>query len=358
MESNFLESVSNITRNYPPKALSAKGGLYYGLLSVTYLFYNLTRIYGPEFRLNDEKTIQQHFESYLDQCRISQTLQSSTVTAGCCGVINPMMAFLALEAAALGQKSSEEAFIRLASAALADESELLAVEWLYGLAGLLYLSRLIGTTQPSEELERIQNTIIDRLIDTKRPFTWHGKAYVGAAHGVAGILCQIILTRPGLAPQLEEDIEKLLKAQFRSGNFPSSLPAGYDRLVQFCHGAPGVITSLLSIRPHVSSKLQTKIDLAVERGRACVEERGVLTKEPCLCHGTAGNVLALEKSSLPGKRFLELTKEGAVRRAVHHGQVKMSDHPESLWCGVGGRAWLWAVVERDRPYTFLGFNDI
>jgi hypothetical protein len=32
--------------------------------------------------------------------------------------------------------------------------------------------------------------------------------------------------------------------------------------------------------------LEEKITKAIAKGRECVRERGLLTKEPCLCHGT------------------------------------------------------------------------
>ena len=40
-------------------------------------------------------------------------------------------------------------------------------------------------------------------------------------------------------------IDKILSLQFSSGNFPSSLENSSDRLVHWCHGAPGVIHLLL-----------------------------------------------------------------------------------------------------------------
>jgi hypothetical protein len=57
------------------------------------------------------------------------------------------------------------------------------------------------------------------------------------------------------------------------------------RLVQFCHGPLGFVVSLLAIRPHFSN-MQTQIDEAIRRG--------LLTKEPNICHGITGNALALE----------------------------------------------------------------
>ena len=57
----------------------------------------------------------------------------------------------------------------------------------------------------------------------------------------------------------EAELAVLLSYQFDNGNFPASLPLERDRLVQVCHGAPGVVVSLLSIREYFPS-LKEKID--------------------------------------------------------------------------------------------------
>jgi hypothetical protein len=54
-----------------------------------------------------------------------------------------------------------------------------------------------------------------------------------------------------------------------------------------------VVASLLSIRQHFLN-LADRIDDAVAAGRELIMEKGVLAnKEPRLCHGVTGNVLAL-----------------------------------------------------------------
>ena len=114
-------------------------------------------------------------------------------------------------------------------------------------------------------------------------YTWHDKHYLGAAHGMAGILTLLLLVMvtietymyictytfqfymsnsslhppPSLSFSLclfqseikcsnslrliQESVDYLLSLQLSSKNFPSSLESagGKDRLVQWCHGAPG-----------------------------------------------------------------------------------------------------------------------
>lgn len=163
-------------------------------------------------------------------------------------------------------------------------------EFLYGRAGFLYLLRLVKASfvDDSKTLQLITDTqedVIDAILESPRPWRWHGKVYIGAVHGAVGIITQIVLTNPKkYAEKLEAELAVLLTYQYDSGNFPSSVPPERDRLVQICHGAPGVIISLQSIKTYFPA-LKDKIEKAITKGRECILERGLLTKEPCLCHG-------------------------------------------------------------------------
>ncbi|MEQ2166161.1 LanC-like protein 2 [Goodea atripinnis] len=48
-----------------------------------------------------------------------------------------------------------------------------------------------------------------------------------------------------LAELVRPSIDYVRHKRFRSGNFPSSLSNESDRLVHWCHGAPGVIHMLI-----------------------------------------------------------------------------------------------------------------
>lgn len=48
-----------------------------------------------------------------------------------------------------------------------------------------------------------------------------------------------------LSELVRPSIDYIRRKRFRSGNFPSSLSNESDRLVHWCHGAPGVIHMLL-----------------------------------------------------------------------------------------------------------------
>ena len=240
------------------------------------------------------------------------------------------------------------------SAIVADEEA--GNEWLYGRAGYLYLLRLVKASfkDDPDTLDMIDDTaddVIDAIMDSPRPWKWHGKAYLGAVHGSIGIITQIVLTDPQMAPKLEADLGALLSYQYDGGNWPSSIPPGKDRLVQFCHGAPGVITSLLSIRSYFPN-LQDKIDRAIRKGRDTILERGLLTKEPCLCHGISGNALALEDKEF--EHFLTYTTGHEIKAMEKDNMMEKADDPSSLYCGEAGRAWAWTVADRELEKRFIG----
>ena len=71
---------------------------------------------------------------------------------------------------------------------------------------------------------------------------WHDKRYLGAAHGLCGILTVLLHLRSlvvalGCDADLKGTIDALLAVRFPSGNLPSSLGNSHDRLVHWCHGA-------------------------------------------------------------------------------------------------------------------------
>ena len=122
---------------------------------------------------------------------------------------------------------------------------------------------------------------------------WHDRRYLGAAHGDIGIVLQLVLTSPKLATQMEPVLTRLLDKKLPNGNWPVAETATNEKskeLVQFCHGAPGFVVSLLSLREYLPS-LEARIDEAIQRGQDCIWREGLLTKEPNLCHGIFGNAL-------------------------------------------------------------------
>jgi len=277
-------SLTRLVTEYPPAKLRPTGGLFHGPVSVAYTFLVLQQLY-PDLEIEGHH-LGTWSAAYLDYAQ--KNFQSYPgPRAGQCGVMDDVMCLLAIGAASSKEASMARDLCEYSAEVLDPESE---NEWLYGRAGYLYLLRLVKASfaDNKEILQLITDTqedVIDAVMESPRPWKWHGKAYVGAVHGAFGIITQVVLTDPQkYAAKLEMELAVLLTYQYDSGNFPSSIPPERDRLVQICHGAPGVIVSLLSIKEYFPS-LKEKIDRAIAKGRECILERGLLTKEPCLCHG-------------------------------------------------------------------------
>lgn len=350
----LLASLERLITDYPPHKIPPGGGLYYGPISVAYLFYALHREY-PDLQL-DDYPLNTWSAAYIEQAQ-ANIKDFPAPSPSKCGVSNDIMSLLALYAVTAKDKDTARELCDQAAVLIEPEA---ANEWLYGRAGYLYLLRLVrGAFKDSKEItELIEDTadeVIANIMDSPRPWKWHGKAYVGAVHGAIGIITQIVLTDASWAPKLQAELTVLLSYQYESGNFPSCLPPGKDRLVQVCHGAPGVVSSLLSIRAFFPD-IADRIDKVVSRARACIWERGLLTKEPCLCHGITGNALALEDEQFA--HFLTYTTGHEIKAMARDHMLEKSDDPSALWCGEAGRAWAWAVADRGLPKRLLGYNDI
>ena len=146
---------------------------------------------------------------------------------------------------------------------------------------------------------------------------WHDTAYLGAAHGVVGILHTLLyLTSQewqqversrgleGIQGKVQQSIDKMISSPYYiyegTGNFKSSLKLerrqhhhhGHeerDRLVHWCHGAPGLCMLLLRASQVYPQKQQIYMNQAIQLAESVIYPRGVLQKGVGLCHGISGN---------------------------------------------------------------------
>ena len=128
---------------------------------------------------------------------------------------------------------------------------------------------------------------------------------------------------------IESCVEFLVSEQFSSGNFPSSLENDTDKLIHWCHGAPGAVHLMVKAYQVCSSRLTsilfvwllfflTLLSQFIENYLATIESghfhqqvfgkdkylsaavkcgdviwrRGLLKKGYGICHGVAGNAYA------------------------------------------------------------------
>ena len=139
---------------------------------------------------------------------------------------------------------------------------------------------------------------LDAWLWTQR-FGEHETRYVGAAHGLVGNL-HVLLRGGSLLPaDRRSEVERRAVATLTRlavvedglANWPTDpgpLTHNNRIRVQWCHGAPGVLTSLWDC----ASEDEQWSELLLSAGRL-VWQAGPIRDSAGLCHGTAGNAYAL-----------------------------------------------------------------
>jgi hypothetical protein len=136
-------------------------------------------------------------------------------------------------------------------------------EVLYGKAGFLYCLLLVQHSCPDlrdqlrAPIEEVAETLFETGLRASRnrlTFTWCNRHYIGAAHGLIGILQMLTLCMRenegwifrernsfnDYKQALLRSFDYLCDLQYPSGNFPveerDAGEPGNDQLVHFCHG--------------------------------------------------------------------------------------------------------------------------
>ncbi|XP_005098326.1 lanC-like protein 2 [Aplysia californica] len=185
-------------------------------------------------------------------------------------------------------------------------------------------------------------------------YEWHDKPYLGAAHGLAGIYYMLLQVKEaGVQERVRQlvhpCVDFMLSLRFASGNCPSSLgSSGGDRLVHWCHGAPGWVH--LFALAYKIYKDKRYLEAALDCGRV-VWQRGLLCKGYGLCHGTAGNAYTfLTLFKLTGEqRYLYYAYKFAEWCCDYgkHG-CRTPDRPFSMFEGMAGTVYF--LVDLLDPY--------
>jgi lantibiotic modifying enzyme len=225
-------------------------------------------------------------------------------------------------------------------------------ELMWGSAGtMLAAAELHSSTGEARWLELWQESAA-WLEDERDPETgiWTqvilGKegCYLGPAHGFAG--CMLSLGSFGISDQLHEQAaavtRRFVVEEDGLANWP---PLADDALrprdgrirVQWCHGAPGMITSLARFAPN-----DDEHDRLLRAGGELTWRAGPLAGKPGLCHGTAGNGYAflalLERTG--GELWLERARAFAMHAAAQVARARQANGRGrfTLWTGDPGVA--------------------
>jgi hypothetical protein len=292
-------SLEHILKTTPPQPSyldpEHHGGLTRGPTSISFLFFRLAALY-PDVQVADH-SLMHWAEQYLDGDRGELTL-TTRVGIGC-----EKLAYEALKACMSRNENDVKVFLSNMPTIVGpypdSEKDPFASEIWQGRAGTLYFMRLMRHYLPQSApllegpIARISEKIMaDSKDEDEGGWLFHNLELIGAAHGDIGIVTQLVLTTPSLAPKLTPKLRALLSLQV-DGNWP--IGKGLDEtrhpsLMQWCHGAPGFVFSLLAIRSYFP-ELQEQIDAAIAQGQEAIWKLGLIRKEPSLCHGILGNAL-------------------------------------------------------------------
>jgi hypothetical protein len=269
-------------------------------------------------------------------------------------------------------------------------------------------------------MERPSATEAGRLgVGRGLAFVWHGKQYLGACHGTAGIAltlmqCEKVLgwaapggcwgragigtgdgdgdgdgdgappraldafhpspskpskptttpTGPGPPPwsRVRDALSSLTSKQLHDGNLPSSASsAAPSKLVQWCHGAGGFAPVLAHAISHPGPCVAPAraYHSPLCKTAEVVWRRGVLRKGCGLCHGVAGNGYAFLSVYRVTKDARSLARAKRFARYCAKHAVESSrdaDRPSSLFEGLAGVVVFLADTLAPETSWFPGFE--
>jgi hypothetical protein len=201
-------------------------------------------------------------------------------------------------------------------------------EWLWGSPGSMGAARVFGFEEEWRESAELLWAQWDEETDLWTQHLYgHVVQSLGPGHGLASNVNALrgFVSDENLRERVARVLERLAICEDGLVNWPPAPDEEPLKIrVQWCHGAPGIITTIGDLLPW---------ELALGGGEL-TWRAGPLRKGPGLCHGTAGNGYAfLRLHALTGDRmWLDRARRFAVhaveqvraeREAVGHGRYTL-----------------------------------
>ena len=216
------------------------------------------------------------------------------------------------------------------------------------LLGLLWLSKELQTeVVDKNELTRLASIVIESgrnyakrfKLNVALMYQYHGRMYLGAAHGISAILF-CLLSIP-LSPKdlldVKATIDTILKLQDSSGNFPSKFDKTEYHLIHWCHGAPGIFYLMAKSYKVFGDKKY--LDSCLKCGDL-IWQRGLLRKGPGICHGVAGNgyvhLVLFRVTGDPKHLYRAVKFAQFLESELFVKEARTPNRPMSLYEGIAG----------------------
>lgn len=363
----YVESVLKNTD--PKKYKNIRSDLYVGLSGIAFMFLKLSQ--SP---LKDEYPALELAKLYADAAEESLMLSGSrkhiSLLSGDAGV----HIVSAAVSKAIGRSPDNYIKNLLKGILIFNNPEYLddgQDEMLVGrcgfVMGLNWLSQQLNSEViSSNEMSKLAQIILKsgrnysqiNNLDVPLMYQYHGREYLGAAHGISAILFSLLQTdlNENDMKDVKETIDKILALQNSSGNFPSKYNKSESHLVHWCHGCPGII--YLMAKAFKIFGDQKYLNSCIKSGDL-VWEKGLLKKGPGICHGigSSGYVHLLlyrltndQKHLYRAQKFAEFLVDDEFL-----SEAREPDRPFSLFEGISGTiCYLLDLLEPDRSeYPFM-----
>ena len=186
--------------------------------------------------------------------------------------------------------------LSMLEAAISRNLEHPSLELCWGSPGTMTAALALWRASGEERWRTAWMASAKRLLSEWRDLVWtqdlYGtrQQYVGAGHGFAGTAFALLDGRDLLGDRAEKLVERVREVLIELARVDGSLAQWFPLAgvsegrhpVQWCHGSPGIVTSLAGL-PH-----DPETDRLLQAGGELTWQAGPLSKGAGLCHGTAG----------------------------------------------------------------------
>ncbi|PIK37863.1 putative lanC-like protein 1 [Apostichopus japonicus] len=347
----LLKALEDALRSSPE--IAEDTSVYTGITGISLLYLHLYEVYRRRILERAEELIHQSLKKLRGR--------KSTFLLGDGG----QLAIAAVVYDKLGQKKKSREYVTRLKSMKESILEDIPNELMNGRTGYLYalmfIRSYLGVEEMSDDIPDETAALVLELgrkfsakkgISSPLMYEWHSKLYLGACHGLSGILtlllqCPLKSVQTHTKDLIQPSVDYVQSLQFPSGNYPSSIGNDVDRLVHWCHGAPGIIHML--ILAYKEFKEEKYLDSA-RRCSDVIWKYGLLKKGYGLCHGPAGNAyafLALYQATDDHKQLYRACKfaEWCLDFGTHGCSVP--SRPHSLFEGSAGT--IYFLVDLLRP---------